>query len=297
MTLAIGTAQFGLAYGLANTRGQVPLAEAAAIVDAARQAGCDTLDTAIAYGEAEGRLGEIGIRGWKVVTKLPAVPNDESDVSGWVRASVEGSLVRLKTGGLYGLLLHRPDQLMSARGDQLARALRDVRDAGLAAKIGVSSTAPEDLDVLSARVDLDLVQVPFNLFDRRLLEGGRLARLVKAGTEVHVRSVFLQGLLLMEEGRRAPAFDRWSSLWRSLSAWLAEHQVTALQACLRDVLSQTGISRAVVGIDSLAHWREIVASVGGPELPRPPAFETLDPDVFSPLVWLTYPAESMRPRA
>jgi aryl-alcohol dehydrogenase-like predicted oxidoreductase len=294
--IALGTAQFGLGYGVANARGQVPLEEAAAIMSEARAAGCDTLDTAIAYGDSERRLGQIGVEGWQVVTKLTAVPDDEPDVAGWMRTAVEGSLERLRAGRLYGLLLHRPEQLLTARGEALADALRRVRDAGLVQKVGVSAGSPVDLDALSSRCDLDLVQVPFNLFDRRLTEGGRLDRLIGAGTEVHARSVFLQGLLLMQEGRRPPAFDRWAGVWRTLAEWLREHGVTALQACLRDALAQTGISRAVVGVDSLAQWRDIAASSDGPPLPRPETFDIVDSDVINPLTWLTYPPELMRGR-
>lgn len=297
MKVALGTVQFGLGYGVANATGQVPLAEAAQIVAAARQAGCDTLDTAIAYGDSESRLGSIGVEGWQVVTKLPALPDDEGDVAGWVRRGVEGSLDRLQVGALHGLLLHRPEQLLAPRGAQLAAALRYVKEAGLVRKVGVSAPTAADLDAYVTHCDLDLVQVPFNLFDRRLLDHGRLGQLVARGTEVHVRSVFLQGLLLLDERRRPPAFDRWAGLWRTLAEWLKDHRLTAVQACLRDALAQAGISRVVVGVDGISHWQEIAAAAAGPAPARPAAFDAVDPDVINPLVWLTYPPESMRPRA
>lgn len=101
--LALGTVQFGLAYGVANRVGQPSEDSAAAIVAAARRAGIDTLDTAIAYGDSERRLGEIGVDGWRVVTKLPPMPAGTSDVGEWVRRSVDGSLARLGVTRAMGL--------------------------------------------------------------------------------------------------------------------------------------------------------------------------------------------------
>ncbi len=72
--LALGTAQFGLTYGIANQNGQVTRSAAKAMLQLAADYGIDTLDTAIAYGESETCLGEVGTQGFKLVTKLPAVP-------------------------------------------------------------------------------------------------------------------------------------------------------------------------------------------------------------------------------
>ena len=110
--LALGTVQFGLNYGIANQQGQVSHDEAKAILDHASAHGIDTLDAAIAYGNSEQRLGEIGVQHWQVVSKLPAIPEGCSDISQWVADSVKESLQRLKIKRLYGLLLHRPQQLL-----------------------------------------------------------------------------------------------------------------------------------------------------------------------------------------
>lgn len=296
MKLAIGTAQFGLGYGVANTSGRVPAGDVATILADARAAGCDTIDTAIAYGDAEAVLGDAGVSDFRIVSKLPAVPDDESDVGGWVRRAVEGALQRLRVSRLHGVLLHRPQQLLGERGRELAAALEQLKVAGLTTKVGVSAGSADELDAYSSSLDVDLVQVPFNLFDRRLLVGGRLDRLVRQGVEVHVRSVFLQGLLVMPPAQRPPAFDRWAAWLQQYDAWLQTSGVSAVAACLRDALAQPGIARVVVGVDGAAHWRGILAAADGPAPARLPAFDSPDPDLINPLVWLTYPSETMKPR-
>ena len=93
--LALGTAQFGLAYGIANQEGQVTRSDSNTMLQLAAANGIDMLDTAIAYGESETCLGEVGVQGFKLVTKLPAVPDDCMDVQNWVQEQLKVSLARL----------------------------------------------------------------------------------------------------------------------------------------------------------------------------------------------------------
>lgn len=286
MRLALGTVQFGLAYGIANESGQVSSAEAAEILDRAWAAGIGTLDTAIAYGESERRLGQIGVRQWRVISKLPAVPETCGDVDAWVRESVYGSLQRLGIPRLGGLMLHRSQQLDGVHGDALYKALAAVKERGEAEKIGVSIYGPEELDALVPRYQFDLVQAPFNVFDRRLVESGWLSRLRGAGTEVHVRSVFLQGLLLMDPASRPAAFDKWQALWKQWHRWLDDQALTPLQACLGYAMSQAGIDRVVVGVDSVMQLQEILSAVGARRVTAPRSLATDDIQLLNPSNWL-----------
>jgi aryl-alcohol dehydrogenase-like predicted oxidoreductase len=285
--LALGTVQFGLEYGIANHAGRVTMDAAASIVRHARAAGMDTLDTAAAYGDSEARLGTIGVADWRVVSKLSPFAESCDDMSGWVTASVRESLTRLKVPELYGLLLHRPDQLLGPGGDRLFDALQQLKAEGLVRKIGVSIYDPSELEALWPRFACDLVQAPFNLLDRRLVTSGWLARLAAEGVELHVRSVFLQGLLLMSSERREPAFRRWTPLWEGFDHWLAETGMTPLEACLRDALSLPEIARVIVGVDSLQQLLEILAASDGPPDPVPDAMRTEDRDLLNPSRWAT----------
>ena len=110
MKLAIGTAQFGMRYGISNLSGKVSQEGGKAILKYAASAGVDTIDTAMAYGDSEQVLGNIGVDGFNVVTKLPEIPEHIADVEGWVIRAVKDSIFRLGVASLYGLLLHRPGQ-------------------------------------------------------------------------------------------------------------------------------------------------------------------------------------------
>jgi aryl-alcohol dehydrogenase-like predicted oxidoreductase len=284
--IALGCAQLGTAYGIANTSGQMSAAEAGRILALGADAGMDTLDTAIAYGSSEARLGEIGVRRWRVVSKMPPLPVHCPSIAEWVHHCVTGSLQRLRVKRLYGLLLHRSADLLSACGAELHEALLECRREGLVEKIGVSIYAPAELDALAPVAPVDLVQAPFNLIDRRLEESGWLARLAAGGVEVHVRSAFLQGLLLMPADSRPPYFRRWQSLWDQWDDWLRSTGMSALTACLGFVLARPGIDRVVVGVDSASHLAGVLAAAGA-SLPTVASIGSADVDLIEPYRWIS----------
>lgn len=285
MKIGLGTAQFGLPYGIANQVGQVSRDEASLILERAWMAGIDTLDTAITYGESEQLLGEIGVSQWRVVTKLPAIPEACLDVAGWVLESVACSLSRLKINRLHGLLLHRPQQLFGSQGNALYQALVAIKEQGKVEKIGVSIYGPEELDALWSRYQFGLVQAPFNIVDRRLITSGWLTRLHQAGVEVHVRSIFLQGLLLMEAAKQPATFNQWTPLWERWYRWLKTQSLTPLQACLSFALSQPGIDRVLVGVDSLKHLQEILDCGGISAVEPPENLMSEDKNLINPFQW------------
>lgn len=258
--LGIGTVQFGLPYGIANQSGQVTRADARAMLQLAAANGIDTLDTAIAYGDSETCLGEVGVSNFRVVTKLPALPDDCAETESWVREQFGASLSRLGVGSVYGLLLHRPAQLLGKDGDTLYRTLDALKQSGLVQKTGVSIYAPDELEALVARYRFDLVQAPFNLVDRRLHTSGWLQRLKDDGVEVHTRSAFLQGLLLMPPAAIPAYFSPWAALWGKWHDWLACHKISAVQASLAFPLSFPEIDRVIIGAESVHQLAQIISS-------------------------------------
>lgn len=283
--LALGTVQFGLSYGIANSRGQVGLDQAREVVTVARSSGLDTLDTAIAYGQSEATLGQLDLKDFKLITKLPALPDDCTDVRGWVEMQLADSFERLGCSRIHGLLLHRPEQLLGGQGAALYCTLNELKRQGLVEKVGVSIYEPQELDRLFDDMHFDLVQAPFNLLDARLIDSGWLQRLPSLGCELHVRSVFMQGLLLMPVAERPVKFSRWTSLWREWDDWLHASELTPVQACLRYALAFSEISRVVVGVDSAQQLEEIVQATSG-ELPEiPSTLRSNDPDLLNPSRW------------
>jgi aryl-alcohol dehydrogenase-like predicted oxidoreductase len=286
MRLALGTAQFGLPYGIANREGQVTNSAAKAMLQLAAKNGIDMLDTAIVYGESETCLGEVGVQGFKLVTKLPVVPDGCVDVSGWVQEQVNQSLARLGVNTVYGLLLHRPQQLLGTSGKALYQTLQVLKETGLVQKVGISVYAPRELEALIPQYHFDLVQTPFNLMDRRLHTTGWLQRMKYEGVEIHTRSAFLQGLLLMPQTAIPPKFAPWSDLWGKWHEWLSGNNISAVQACLAFPLSVPEIDRVVVGADNVSQLVQIISAAASDVPSDLPDLSCDAENLINPAEWL-----------
>lgn len=272
--LGLGTVQFGQAYGVSNARGQVPKVEVAAILDRAAKAGVRLLDTAANYGEAEAVLAGFDLSRFRIVTKTSSLKNGLDAVIARARQSAE----RLKADTL---LVHAASDLADGT---LWPALQRLKDEGLFARVGISVYAAERPAELATRFRPDVMQLPFSLLDQRLLADGTLARLAGMGVEVHARSLFLQGLLLMatapEKLRSAqPDLER-------VRTRIAAAGSTPLAAALGFVLSRPEIAVGLVGVTSLAELEEILAAMARP-LPRLdwPALALTDERVLTPSLW------------
>lgn len=287
--LGLGTVQFGLDYGVANAAGRVPEAEVAAILDAAREADIRVLDTAPAYGQAEAVLGRLlGPQdGFRVVTKTLAVRAPrigEAEIAA-VREGFAASLARLGLARVAGLLVHQADDLLKPGGERLAGLLEELRAQGKVERIGVSVYERAQIERLFVRYAFDFVQLPLNVFDQRLLRDGTLENLARAGVEIHARSVFLQGLLLLEE-TRLPAFAApWHARIQDFRRALDAAGVTAIEAALAFVLSRQEVSVALVGVLSARHLQECIAAEKKPLMLDWARFAIDDPALVDPRRW------------
>lgn len=283
--LAIGTVQFGLPYGVSNSTGQVTQNDASSILTHAKAQGIQTLDTAIAYGNSEEVLGRIGVQGWDVISKLPAVPIEVENTTEWVYSQVCASLDRLNISKLDALLLHRPEQLQTGQGQDLYAALQLLKAQGLVRKIGISVYGVDELERFAQQWLWDVVQAPLNILDRSLESSGWARRLHHEGIELHVRSVFLQGLLLMDKQSRPAKFARWSSLWDQWDEWLGDNQISALQACLQYVVSIPEVARVVIGIESVQQLSDIVDAAKSTVMLPPQWNSPVETELINPAKW------------
>jgi aryl-alcohol dehydrogenase-like predicted oxidoreductase len=263
MRLTLGTAQFGSSYGIANSRGQIPFEEVQRILAFAQKVGISVLDTAIGYGECEAVLGKIGVQGWRLITKIPPLDISVADVESWVINQVNASIQRLGIKSLYGVLLHRPEDILGDQSSKYLRALRRLRDLNKIKHIGYSIYSPAILEELTNRLWPDIVQTPFNVFDQRILTSGWLDKLTSKGTKVHARSVFLQGLLVMQEHDRPRYFDKWHPLLLKWYEFVAREGAAPLDIALNFALQEERIDRVVVGIDSVVQLEQLVAAATG----------------------------------
>jgi len=262
--ICLGTATFGLDYGITNQQGKPSLEGIEKILALAIQCGVYQIDTAQGYGDAEERLGQIGIKDFQVTTKTLPPPNNIQLANWNISKALESSLRRLKLESCHGFLLHDTASLHAEGAEELAKQMHKMKSEKRVSHIGFSSYDPTEAELLCERYDFDMVQLPFNLLDRRAGESGALARLKKRGVYVSVRSVFLQGLLLSLPRSSQQNINLPLEAVQEFHQECQKHKVTPLQAALGFVLKEKDISSIVLGCASLKEWEEILSVIKQP---------------------------------
>ena len=259
--IGLGTVQWGMDYGISSSGLKTDGIEVSNILSFAHKIGIKLIDTASIYGDAESVLGMQKIDNFLLVTKTPQFAQSSihsRDVDKML-TDFNNSLSLLNVDNIYGLLIHHADDLLVPGGEFLINALMSLRDRGLVKKIGVSIYDPNIIEILSKRMDLDIVQLPLNIFDQRAIHNGSLDFLNDLGVEVHARSAFLQGLLLMPLCDVHQYFFKWYEL---LSAWHKRCDldgVTPLQSALGFVIGQNTVDYCIVGLENLEQLEDIYA--------------------------------------
>ena len=294
-TLGLGTVQFGLPYGVANGGTEVEAATIEDVLVTARAVGVTVIDTAAQYGASEARLGAADLSGFTVVTKTPRLAELNPDqAESAVLAGAHQSLAKLGIRRLDALLVHNAADLLGPAGDAIHAALIKLRATGVARRIGVSVYDGDEIDCLLSRYSVDIVQLPVNVFDQRLVRGGQIAALQAAGIAVHARSAYLQGLLLMTPDTLPAPLGRFGvSLARFRDAARTQG-VTAQQAALGWVRDLAGIEVVLVGaIDSCQLAETERAFREAPTFDASTLVQ-IDPDLLDPRRWSSLPGSADR---
>ena len=281
--IVLGGAQLGLPYGILNGGETLSREEVARILDTAVGHGIDSIDTAIAYGQSESVIGETAQNRFNIISKLPPLPSEVSNVSEWVHMQVDASLARLNCKSLDALLLHRPQDLVEQHGAELYAAINSLKIKKIIQRFGISIYAPDELDGIIGKFDIDVVQAPLNVFDRRIL--GVIDQLTARNIEVHVRSVFLQGVLIASPKDRPQRFQPWSEHFSRFDTWVHSTGVSAMACCLAFALQQTGVAKLVIGTTSAESLTEIMNSIPNMHLEVPADLQSSIEQLIDPRVW------------
>ena len=281
--IVLGGAQLGLPYGIFNGGETLSREEVARILDTAVGHGIDSIDTAIAYGQSESVIGKTAQNRFNIISKLPPLPSEVSNVSEWVHTQVDGSLARLNCKSLDALLLHHPQDLVGQYGAELYAATSSLKIKKIIHRFGISIYAPDELDGIIGKFDIDVVQAPLNVFDRRILEV--IDQLTARSIEVHVRSVFLQGVLIASPKDRPQRFQPWSEHFAQFDTWVHSTGLSAMACCLGFALQQPGVAKLVIGTTSAESLAEIMNSVPNMYLEVPADLRSSSEQLIDPRIW------------
>ena len=263
--LGLGTVQFGVDYGVGNRHALVAEATAADIIAGAAAQGIGILDTAAFYGNSEQVLGRIvkSSDPFRIVTKTAVVKGDavdDGDLENF-QQTFSRSLDTLKRKQVYGLLVHHAADFMKPGGDRLVKFLESQKHEGRTLKVGISVYTGLEIDAVLEKFTPDIVQLPINLLDQRLIESGHLKKLKDKGVEIHARSIFLQGVLLQEPNALPEYFTPMRTDLENIRTAIIEQKFTPLEACLGFAMQCAELDTILVGVMSLEDLQDIIQAI------------------------------------
>ena len=256
--IILGSAQWGSHYGITNNYGQTPLNEIGKILDFAKRNGTTFIDTANLYGEAEQNLGKFDLKDFNIITKTIQFNNSVIKDFQIDRLNFEfhSSLNKLGLKNIYGLLIHKATDILKEDSKLIINKLISFKKDNLVKKIGISLYDFSLLDEILNIFTPDIIQIPFNIFDQRLLEGDILKKIKNKNIEIHARSIFLQGILLSEINSLPTYFSEWIDLLQSWSNICNENNLSKLEAALSFVIGRNEVDFVVIGFENLIQLEE-----------------------------------------
>lgn len=283
--LSIGTANFDQSYGISNNKSKLSLKTIKKILNYTGKKGVKSLDTSISYGNTEKILGKLNLKTYKIFTKLPKLPKDCKNIRGWVLNNIKNSTNRLKIKKIKGIFLHHSEDLIGKNKKKLYNSLNEAKKKGLVEKIGVSIYDFKTLDKILSEFKIDIVQVPFNIFDRRLQQFKYLKKIKKKKIEIHVRSIFLQGLLLLKNSKIPKNFIKWFSLFKLWHFWLKTNNIQNLNACINYVFHVKEIDKIIIGVKNLKQIKQIFKAIENKSTLYPKNLFSDDYNLINPMKW------------
>lgn len=251
--LCLGTVQFGMNYGVQGN-GQPSSSEAISILNAAYNAGIRAYDTASAYGTAERVLHQFLSQTFIDRDTVQIISKTKSHDLNLV-TDAKTSLENLGIQYLYGYLLHDAKLVFNP---VVMQNLQVIKDIGLSKEIGVSVYTPEEALQCLKYDSVDIIQVPYNVLDRRLDNCNFFEKAKSLGIDVYVRSVLLQGLLMMNPENIPPQMRFAESFVKQYQEQCCSHNVSYFEGAVGYVLQHPDIDFLVFGVDNISHLNEYI---------------------------------------
>jgi len=254
MKLALGTVQFGLDYGISNKAGQVSHEEVGRIIKLATENGVTMLDSATSYGNSETVLGNFTHKyRLACISKLPSNISIQK-----IEDATLSSLKKLNIRSLYGLFFHHAESLLGDNSAEYFYALKSLKAKGLCQKIGCSVYSPEEALNIVDKYELDIFQIPANIFDQRLLQNSVLDKLKDKNIEVHVRSIFLQGVVFISPDKLPHYLNGLLKYSQKLHAMCGSSKEMLIAHALAPFVQNPLIDKIVVGCCSAEELAQIL---------------------------------------
>ena len=283
MKLVIGSAQLGMNYGLFNNK-KIDDKEFKKIEKLVLKSKINFIDTAISYGDSENIIGSSKLKNLHIITKIKLPSKKNIQVRDWVLKEISKSLYKLKIKKIYGVLIHDYKDLLGKYGKDYLLSLQELQKKKIIKKIGISIYDSHEIKKIWKFWKPDLIQVPFNPLDNRILDSGWVDVFRKFKVKIFVRSVFLQGLLINEDNSFI-VNKNYLILLNKFKNWCYKNNISLLQGCIHFVKQFKKIDYLVVGFNNYNQLKEIIDVFKKKQIIIPKKFSTNKKNLIDPRKW------------
>jgi len=283
MKLVLGTATLGMNYGLFSYK-KINRREFKKIEKLVLESKIKLIDTASSYGSSEKIIGNSKLKKLNIITKIKLPKNNNIHIRNWVKTNLMNSLNKLRIKKIYGVMVHDYKDLMGKRGKEYLLSLQEFKKKKIINKIGISVYDPKEIKKILKFWIPDLVQIPLNPLDNRILDPGLMNILKKFRIKIYARSIFLQGLLVNDHSSFKIG-KNYKLLLDKFKSWCFANNVTNLESCVQFVKQLKKIDYMVVGFNSYAHLKEIIDVFKKKQIIIPKNFSTNKLNLIDPRRW------------
>ena len=283
MKLVIGSAQLGMNYGLFNNR-KINHKEFKKIEKLVLKSKINFIDTAISYGDSENIIGRSKLKNLNIITKIKLPSKKNIKVRDWTLKEISKSLYKLKIKKIYGVLIHDYKDLLGKYGKDYLLLLQELKKKKIIKKIGISIYDSHEIKKIWKFWKPDLIQVPFNPLDNRILDSGWVDVFRKFKVKIFARSVFLQGLLINSDNSFI-VNKNYLILLNKFKNWCYKNNISLLQACIHFVTQFKKIDYLVVGFNNYSQLKEIIDVFKKKQIIIPKKFSTIKKNLIDPRKW------------
>jgi aryl-alcohol dehydrogenase-like predicted oxidoreductase len=283
MKLVLGTAALGMNYGLFSYK-KINRGEFKKIEKLVLESKIKLIDTASSYGHSEKIIGNSKLKKLNIITKIKLPKNNNIHIDNWVKKKLMNSLNKLRIKRIYGVMVHDCKDLMGKRGKEYLLSLQKFKKKKIINKIGISVYNPKEIKKILKFWIPDLVQIPLNPLDNRILDSELMNILKKFKIKIFARSIFLQGLLVNDYS----SFEigkNYKLLLDKFKSWCSANYVTNLEGCIHFVKQFKKIDYMVVGFNTYGHLKEIIDVFKKKQINIPKNFSTNKLNLIDPRRW------------
>ena len=283
MKLVVGSAQLGMNYGLFNNK-KISFKEFKKIEKLVLKSKINFIDTATSYGDSEKIIGNSKLKKLHIITKIK-IPNKKNIiVKNWLLKEISKSLSKLKIKKIYGVLIHDYKDLLGKHGKKYLLSLQELKRRNIIKYIGISVYEPQEIKKIWNFWKPDIIQIPFNPIDNRILDSGWVNILKKFKVKIYARSIFLQGLLINEDSS-FKINKNFKIILNKYKNWCFRNNISLMQGCLHFVKQFKKIDYLVVGFNNYNQLKEIIDVFKKKQIIIPKKFSTNKINLIDPRKW------------